>query len=71
MVKFYLKWGGEYLKTHPNCKYAKKYKDEYEFFLVDTFRNKIKGIEQKIKGNMFDNGIDCKQFLEDYFNIKL
>lgn len=71
MIKFYLKNGQRYLDSHPNANYAKKYKDSYEYFVVDTFRDKIKDVEQKIKPNMFDEGIDCKKFIEDYFKIKL
>lgn len=71
MVKFYLRNGNIWLKSHTHTLTAKKYEDVYEWFVVDLFRKKIKNIEQKIKGSMFDEGIDCKAFLEDYFKIKL
>lgn len=71
MIRFYLKNGQRYLDSHPDSARAKQRKNAYEYFVVDTFRDKIKDIEQKIKPNMFGDGIDCKKFIEDYFKIKL
>lgn len=70
MVKFYIRNGDIWLKSHTHTLTAKKYKDVYEWFVVDLFRKKISNIEDKISGGMFES-INCKQFLEAYFKIKL
>lgn len=70
MVKFYISNGDIWLKSHTHTLTAKRYKDVYEWFVVDLFRKKIKNIEEKINGGMFE-GLDCKKFLEAYFKIKL
>ena len=63
--------GRYYLDKHPNSKIASLVKDAYEFFCFDVFceRSYVK-FQEKFGKNLFDDGIDCKQFLEDYFKIK-
>lgn len=71
MVKLYVRGGGNYLDKHPNSKIASLVNDAYEFFCFDVFceRSNTRFQEQFGK-NLFDDGIDCKKFLEDYFGIK-
>lgn len=40
MVKFYIRNGDIWLKSHTHTLTAKKYKDVYEWFVVDLFRKK-------------------------------
>lgn len=71
MVKLYVFGGGQFLENHPNSKIAKMVKDAYEFFVFDVFceRSNVR-FQEKFGANLFDDGIDCKKFLEEYFHIK-
>lgn len=71
MVKLYVRGGGQYLANHPDSKINKLVKDKYQFFVFDVFceRNNNR-FQEKFGKNLFDDGIDCKKFLEDYFKIK-
>ena len=64
--------GGYYLDKHPNSKIASFVKDAYEFFCFDVFceRSNKRFQEQFGGNNLFNDKIDCKSFLEDYFKIK-
>jgi len=71
MVKLYVRGGGQYIDTHPLSKMAKLVKDGYEFFCFDVFcEGSNVRFQQMFGKNLFDNGINCKEFLENYFNIK-
>lgn len=72
MVKLYVRGGGYYLCKHPNSKITQLVKDEYEFFCFDVFslRNNMQFQDMFGGNNLFGEKIDCKKFLEDYFNIK-
>lgn len=63
--------GGRYLDKHPNSRIARLVKDKYELFCFDVFaqRSLIRFIQMFGK-NLFDDGLDCKNFLEQFFNIK-
>lgn len=63
--------GGQYLENHPVSKIATLCKDGYQFFCFDVFceRSNVR-FQQMFGKNLFNDGIDCKKFLEDYFNIK-
>lgn len=71
MVKLYVRGGGQYLDNHPLSKINKLCKDAYEFFCFDVFCERSNTrFQEKFGKNLFDDGIDCKTFLEDYFKIK-
>ena len=72
MVKLYVRGGGNYLNKHKKSKIARLVKDGYEFFCFDVFCERSnKKFQEKFKGNnLFGYTIDCKTFLENYFNIK-
>lgn len=69
LVKFWLKNGEIWWNTHKLRKAKKKFKNHYELFVRNIFFEKYEDFQDAIN-NMFEN-IDCKQFLEQYFNIKL
>lgn len=71
MVKLYCFRGGQYLNNHPNSKISRLCKDAYQFFCFDVFceRSNIR-FQTRFGKTLFDDGIDCKLFLENYFNIK-
>lgn len=71
MVKLYVRGGGYFLLAKPHYKIHQYCKDPYELFCFDIFcdRNNLH-FQEKFGKNLFDDGIDCKDFLEKYFNIK-
>lgn len=76
----------EDLKKYPNivrayaralCKYrqthdGKLFRDEYEQLVRDLFFDKQVEFDNAVNGGMFGDTerVDCKKFLENYFNIK-
>ena len=62
--------GQKFLDSHPNSKITSYYKDAYEWFTGNLFCDNLFEFQKKFGKNLFDDGIDCKQFLEDYFKIK-
>lgn len=70
MAKAWIKAGKIWWDTHPNAKSRKKFQNVYELFVHNIFFNKYEdfydAVNSKITGK-----IDCKEFLENYFNIKL
>lgn len=72
MVKLYCNRGEQYIDNHPLAKISKMCKDGYEFFCFDVFceRSNIR-FQEKFGPTLFDGGINCKDFLERHFNIKL
>lgn len=69
LVKFWLRNGEIWWNTHKLHKTKKKFKNHYELFVRNIFFNDYESFHNAID-NIFGK-IDCKQFLENYFNIKL
>lgn len=69
LVKIWLRRGGAYLNSHPNCSSRTKFKDEYELFVHNVFFDSYQEFKEAVYG-LFGTE-DCKKFLEDYFKIKL
>lgn len=69
LVKFWLRNGEIWWKTHKIKKTKEIYKDPYEVFVQNVFFRTRQDFNNAIN-SMFGK-IDCKQFLEDYFKIKL
>lgn len=69
LVKFWLRNGNIWFQTHKIEKTKKKYKNHYEIFVQNLFFKDYESFRNAID-NMFGK-IDCKQFLMNYFNIKL
>lgn len=70
MLKLYTKAKRKQIQTHPNTKWIKIF-NEYEAMCFQLFCNNYNEFKERFGKNLFDDGIDCKAFLEDYFNIKL
>lgn len=72
MVKLYVRGGGVFLKQKPHYKISQYCNDAYELFCFDVFCDRNNNVfKEKFKGNnLFGDKIDCKSFLEKYFNIK-
>lgn len=73
MVKLYVRGGVYYLDKHPKSRIASLVADGYELFCLDLFcERNYKRFQEEFGGNnLFGERVDCKQFLEDYFKIKL
>ena len=67
-VKLYIRGGQFYQNTHPNKNLQISI---YEHFVRQVFCDSIDEFEYRFGKNLFGDAIDCKQFLEDYFQIKL
>lgn len=71
MVKLYLRGGQFYRDRHKMEKNRKHFHNIYEWFVCYLFCESIAEFKERFGPNLFNGGIDCKEFLENYFNIKL
>ena len=71
MINAYLRYGNEYLKSHPDHKIAKQYSDVYEYFVANAFFDNHKDYVNAKSGNLFSENPDNKKLIEDYFHITL
>lgn len=71
MVKMYIRGGGKWLENHKLTKTYKKFDgNTYKLFVRMVFFDTDAEFEDAIINGMFGE-VDCKAYLEDYFNIKL
>lgn len=71
LVKLWIKAGEYYFNTHPNVKSCEKFGDVYRLFYQDIFCKSYNDFLIKTSRDLWGGQIDCKQFLEQFFNIKL
>ena len=71
MVKMYCRQGEIFRSNHQGSKNNQLFANVYEWLTFTLFADNMEDFRMKFGANMFDNGTDCKKFLEDYFNIKL
>lgn len=71
MIKLYLRGGRNFIDSHPNAKFAANIHNEYELFCMHLFCQNFEEFRMKFGKNLFDDGINCKEFLQDYFKIDL
>lgn len=76
MIKLYVRCGKKFLDTHPNS-VKHKYGDAYRWFVRDLFFRSddeffghVGGGDSEKYNDLFGEKVDCKKFIEDYFNIK-
>ena len=69
MVRAYINAGKKYLHTHTHTHVAKNYDDVYQWFYREIFCKSQQQFEDG-RNTLFGTP-DYKQFLEDYFKIKL
>lgn len=67
MVNIYLRGGKRYMATHPNFRYS----NVYEWFVREVFCETQDDYDKLFKDRLFSDSVDCKQFLADYFGIKI
>lgn len=70
LVKAWLRAGRKWWVAHPNASCRKKYKDIYELFVDDLHFDSYEKFREAVDGGMFE-GIDCKSYIEQEFNITL
>ena len=71
LVRVWLRAGKKWWDSKPNIESRKKYSDIYELFVSSIFFDSYERSMAVIRGGLFDDRIDCKKWLEDYFNITL
>lgn len=72
MVRLYTRAANVFLSSHQNNKASKTFNDGYEMVFHTIFcKDCSKIFNEKTQATMFDGRLDCKQFLEKYFNVKL
>lgn len=71
LVKAWLMAGRKWWDERPNTSCHRKYGSIYELFVSDVFFDSYESTMLAISGGVFNERIDCKKFLEDYFNINL
>lgn len=64
-IKVYTSAMRDYLRTHPNSRLHSYFKDEYEWFVMQLYFDRLADWQSKF------NGIDNKNFLSQKFSIKL
>lgn len=69
LVKFWLRNGEIWWNTHKLRKTKRKYQNHYELFVKNLFFKDYESFRLAID-NVFGK-IDCKQFIEEYFNITI
>lgn len=71
MVKFWCRGGQEFLDTHPNSKIHDYFNNAYEWFCMSLFCKNLQEFNEKFGANLFNERLDCKNFLQNYFNVEL
>ena len=72
IVRLYVKAGQKYLDTHPHVKNNEHFKDAAEMFVFTLYCDSLLEFQQRFgSNNLFGEGINCKEFLESKFGIKL
>ena len=71
-IKAYARALQMFFDTHPNCKMLNfGYRNVYEALVRDLFYDNQEDYNVSVSGGMFGDSerLDCKKFLEEYFNI--
>lgn len=74
MVRQYVRNASYYFDNHysnKNRKGQKLFEDVFQWFTMTVFTESMEEFRERFGRNLFDDGIDCKKFLEDYFNVNL
>lgn len=70
LLKRLIRASSVFLSTHPNCSSIKKFGDSYNLVYHNLFCKSYGDYLSKKQPNLFGETLDCKQYLENYFNIK-
>lgn len=71
MLKARIKAHQKYLETHPNSKTLEYFSNIYNATFFQMFCNNLEEYRLKMSTDLWGEQLDTKQFLEEYFKIKL
>ena len=74
MVRQYIRNARFYFDNHyknQNRKGEKLFDNVFQWFTMTVFTESMAEFRERFGRNLFDDGIDCRKFLEDYFHISL
>ena len=74
MVRQYVRNASYYFDNHyknVNRQGKKLFDNVFQWFTMTVFTKSMQEFQERFGRNLFDDGIDCKKFLEDYFHISL
>lgn len=74
MVRQYIRNASYYFDNHyknKNRQGQKPFDDVFQWFTMTVFTESMEEFRERFGRNLFDDGIDCKKFLEEYFNVSL
>lgn len=74
MVRQYIRNASYYFDNHynnRNRKGEKLFDNVFQWFTQNVFTESMQEFRERFGRNLFNDGIDCKKFLEDYFNVNL
>jgi phosphoadenosine phosphosulfate reductase len=74
MVRQYIRNASFYFDNHyknTNREGKTLFNNVFEFFTMQVFTESMQEFKERFGPNLFDDGIDCKKFLEDYFKVSL
>lgn len=72
LVKLWIKAGQKWWDAHPNARSHQKFNNIYELFVHNVFYRSYEEFHYAVDGGLFkENTIDCKEYVEKQFNIKL
>lgn len=72
MVRLYLRGAQSYFNDHPDGKMTQTWKaNAYDYLAFYIFCENITEYKQRMGATLFDDGIDTRQFLQDFFQISL
>jgi len=74
MVRQYIRNASYYFDNHyknHNRKGEPLFNNVYEWFTMTVFCESMTEFRERFGKNLFDEAVDCKKFLEDYFKVSL
>ena len=71
LVRAWLRAGQKWWDSHPNIRSKENFSDIYELFVSSIFFESYEKSMLAFRVGVFNDRIDCKKWLEDYFKIKL
>lgn len=74
MVRQYIRNASYYFDNHyknKNRKGETLFNNVYEWFTMTVFCESMTEFRERFGKNLFDEAVDCKKFLEDYFKVSL
>ena len=74
MVRQYIRNASYYFDNHyknNNRKGETPFNNVYEWFTMTVFCESMTEFRERFGKNLFDEAVDCKKFLEDYFKVSL